>query len=226
MAEEEKSATVTVDRVLLQICFDVAVNSMDFGSGFLDDEEVLGLRAIAAYLGVDPMLATPDNFRCKYLGKHEAYDTKGVGALTCRYCRASIPFEAWLIRCVDCNTVLGFDDVHDPKTLAPLIEHAEGLAAFAPTLLALQKDCYLSDPALVISHWRNGGGLIHCDWFAKHRGHKLVLHNEYGQDLDQCFRSTKCGSCHFFRRKRKRNRMRTTPLVRLGPTHSNPSNPF
>ncbi len=29
---------------LLRIVFDVAVHSMDFGSGFLDDEEVAGLR--------------------------------------------------------------------------------------------------------------------------------------------------------------------------------------
>jgi hypothetical protein len=52
--------------------FDVAVSSMNFGSGFLDDEEVRALRAAAVLLGVDPDTATPDNFICKYRGHHRA----------------------------------------------------------------------------------------------------------------------------------------------------------
>lgn len=46
----------------LQIVFDVAVESMDFASGFLDNDEVLGLQRVARVLGVDPMKATPSNF--------------------------------------------------------------------------------------------------------------------------------------------------------------------
>ena len=57
---------------VLRALFDVAVSSMDFGSGFLDDEEVHALREVAGILGVDPAEGTPANFRCKYRGHHEA----------------------------------------------------------------------------------------------------------------------------------------------------------
>ena len=57
---------------LLRIVFDTAVHSMDFGSGFLDDEEVAALREVAVILGVDPAEATPRNFTCKYRGHHAA----------------------------------------------------------------------------------------------------------------------------------------------------------
>ena len=57
---------------LLRIVFDTAVHSMNFGSGFLDDEDVAALREVAVILGVDPAEATPGNFRCQYRGHHEA----------------------------------------------------------------------------------------------------------------------------------------------------------
>jgi hypothetical protein len=85
-------ATVEVDRATLQIVFDVAVSSMQFGSGFLVDEEVTGLRAIAVCLGIDPMKATPDNFRCKYTGRHEPWgeNYSPQYARVCRYCKATV----------------------------------------------------------------------------------------------------------------------------------------
>jgi hypothetical protein len=57
---------------LLRIVFDVAVRSADFGSGFLDDEEVTALREVAVILGADPADATPGKFLCKYRGHHKA----------------------------------------------------------------------------------------------------------------------------------------------------------
>lgn len=39
--------------------FDLAIQSMDFGSGFLHDEDVINLRRLARYLGRDPADATP-----------------------------------------------------------------------------------------------------------------------------------------------------------------------
>lgn len=50
--------------------FDIAVNSMDFGSGFLDNAEVEQLRAFAVLIDVDPMEATPSNFRAQYPHKY------------------------------------------------------------------------------------------------------------------------------------------------------------
>ena len=51
--------------------FDIAIGSMNFGSGFLDHEEVEHLRKAAVILGVDPEEATPDNFLCQYRGYHD-----------------------------------------------------------------------------------------------------------------------------------------------------------
>jgi hypothetical protein len=62
-----KAATVEQTRVL----FDIAIQSLDFGSGCLDDDEVEVLRAVAVSLGVDPWDATPDNHRPKYCPGHE-----------------------------------------------------------------------------------------------------------------------------------------------------------
>lgn len=64
---------LTIDKELIKIVFDVAVESMDFGSGFLDDEEVEALRKMAVILGLDPAVGTPDNFKCKY-GYHRYSD--------------------------------------------------------------------------------------------------------------------------------------------------------
>jgi hypothetical protein len=83
-----------VDRKTLQIVFDVAVNSLDFGSGFLDQEEVDALRDLAKALDVDPMMATPHNLRCVYTGKHEPWPSSEGAAMNrfaidprmCRYC--------------------------------------------------------------------------------------------------------------------------------------------
>lgn len=54
-----------------QTVFDIAVNSLDFGSGFLDTEGVEALRAYAEIIGVDPRVATPENFICTYYPPHE-----------------------------------------------------------------------------------------------------------------------------------------------------------
>jgi hypothetical protein len=77
-----------IDRETLQIVFDVAVGSMNFTSGFLDNAEVDGLRAVAVILGVDPMVATPRNFICQYAGKHFPYGDIGHYTTLCQNCGA------------------------------------------------------------------------------------------------------------------------------------------
>lgn len=62
---------IIVDQATVQILFDIAINSLDFGSGWLDDEEVEALRECAVTLGVDPITATPDGFKCKYTNEHQ-----------------------------------------------------------------------------------------------------------------------------------------------------------
>ena len=67
----DPSIPITLPRALVMTVFDIATESMDFGSGFLDEEEVLALRALAEALGVDPLLATPRNLKCRFTGTHE-----------------------------------------------------------------------------------------------------------------------------------------------------------
>lgn len=62
-----------IKKETLQMLFDTAIHSMDFTSGCLDDEEVEALREVAVLLEVDPMLATPPEFKCKYTGAHEVW---------------------------------------------------------------------------------------------------------------------------------------------------------
>ncbi|MEV0267734.1 hypothetical protein AB0H43_03080 [Hamadaea sp. NPDC050747] len=54
--------------------FDRLVDSMDFGSGFLDIEDVETLRRVAVVLGVDPMAATPSEFAAGYRHEFRAQD--------------------------------------------------------------------------------------------------------------------------------------------------------
>lgn len=50
----------------LKAMFDMATSSMDFGSGFLDTDEVVLLRKIAVRLGVDPIEGTPYDHKPNY----------------------------------------------------------------------------------------------------------------------------------------------------------------
>ncbi len=62
--------TITVPRSLLAHLFDVAVGSMDFGSGFLDQEQQETLISVALLLGVDPLTtAVQRNNKCAYRGR-------------------------------------------------------------------------------------------------------------------------------------------------------------
>lgn len=58
--------TTTIPTEHLRAVFDIAVHSLDFGSGFLDTDEVNHLRAVAESLGVDPLEGTPREFKSTY----------------------------------------------------------------------------------------------------------------------------------------------------------------
>lgn len=95
----------------------------------------------------------------------------------------------WNIRCRDCDEVHGFDDAnHREDLMAVLIEHAAAIAALAPLLKATSS--IASDVEL-----RTPWGAVDVDWFAKHLGHRLVPHDEYGRDLGQCWKSVPCSEC-------------------------------
>lgn len=48
-----------IPREQVKALFDLAISSMDFGSGFWDQEDVDAARAVAISLGLDPLVATP-----------------------------------------------------------------------------------------------------------------------------------------------------------------------
>ncbi len=91
--------SVEVPRTVLQAVFDLAVGSMDFASGFFEDEDTEATRAIAVLLGIDPMLGTPRNHRCKHLGTHgwSRAHTPG-GDRWCSLCGLRVPFDSELLK--------------------------------------------------------------------------------------------------------------------------------
>lgn len=70
----DEDETIEVRRGDLRALLDLATGSMDFGSGFWDEEQTEIARKIADVLGVDPVLVTPSNFVCKYRGEHQWRD--------------------------------------------------------------------------------------------------------------------------------------------------------
>jgi hypothetical protein len=58
-----KVEMVTLSKDSAQRVFDALAGSMDFGSGFLESEDVLALRELAQVIGVDPSIGTPDEFK-------------------------------------------------------------------------------------------------------------------------------------------------------------------
>lgn len=61
--------------------FDMVCNSMDFGSGFLETNDVTVMRRLAVIIGVDPTLGTPRAFATQY--PHAYQSTK----MNCGHCR-------------------------------------------------------------------------------------------------------------------------------------------
>jgi hypothetical protein len=57
---------ITISLETGQRLFDALITSMDFGSGFLETEDVEALRALAVSIGVDPEKGTPDEFIAQY----------------------------------------------------------------------------------------------------------------------------------------------------------------
>lgn len=54
-----------------QRVFDALVSSMDFGSGFLETDDVAALRELAVAIGVDPNVGTPAEFKSQYPHTYE-----------------------------------------------------------------------------------------------------------------------------------------------------------
>ena len=57
---------ITIGLETAQRIFDALTSSMDFGSGFLESDDVEALRALAVAIGVDPAKGTPHEFAAQY----------------------------------------------------------------------------------------------------------------------------------------------------------------
>lgn len=94
----------------------------------------------------------------------------------------------WNVHCVDCKDTHYFNDAnHEDKLMAALCKHADAIAGLV--------DLVKTDDVQLGTLW----GRVDPGWFARHRGHKLVPINEYGDLLTQCAEFVKCG-CGSMRR--------------------------
>lgn len=74
----EDEGEVTIRKADLRALLDVATGSQDYGSGFLDNEQVETLRRVAPLLGIEPNTVTPRNFVCRYdPSQHELHWMRG-----------------------------------------------------------------------------------------------------------------------------------------------------
>jgi hypothetical protein len=71
----DEDEVIEVRRGDLRALLDLATGSMDFGSGFWDNEPVEIARKIAGVLDIAPVLVTPHNFTYQYVcqakGEHK-----------------------------------------------------------------------------------------------------------------------------------------------------------
>ena len=58
----DEDEIISIRKGDLRALLDLATGSMDFGSGFWDNEQVEIARKTAVMLDIDPMLVTPSNF--------------------------------------------------------------------------------------------------------------------------------------------------------------------
>jgi hypothetical protein len=67
------------DDDLIRHLLDLATESLDYGSGFMDNDDVETLRAAAVRVGVDPWTVTPDNHKPNYCPGHEWSEWQEAG---------------------------------------------------------------------------------------------------------------------------------------------------
>lgn len=72
--------TITIPKEAAQRVFDALVSSLDFGSGFLETDDVTALRELAIAIGVDPNVGTPDEFKSQYRHAYEPETDRRLAA--------------------------------------------------------------------------------------------------------------------------------------------------
>lgn len=92
----DETGMVLMPRGNVQEMFDIIVGSLDFGSDFLDQEQIEMLRSVAETLGLNPMAATPSKYSKSFPHAFNAYfnQVTNVTSTVCRWCGA-LPAEPW-----------------------------------------------------------------------------------------------------------------------------------
>jgi hypothetical protein len=107
----DEDEVIEVRKGDLRAILDVASESMDFGSGFLDNEQVEALRKGAEILSFDPLAVTPTNFECQYTGTHEwKFEAEPFGIMVST--GQPVPPHWWCWKCH--ASTLGRDDPAAP----------------------------------------------------------------------------------------------------------------
>lgn len=114
---------ITIRTGDLRALLDLATQSMDFASGFMCEEDVECLHAVARVLGVDLLTVTPHNFQCKYNGPHKWEFKLGWGYVN----------GVWFCsRCRHMDSTRGPDDPPGAVALPNSITKAESEKADCP----------------------------------------------------------------------------------------------
>ena len=90
------------------------------------------------------------------------------------------------VHCRTCNDTHKYSDAnHREDLMRTLINHRHAIAAIAPLI-------HETDNV----EFKTFYGYIDVDWFDKHKEHELVVRDEYGRDIDQCSKDTRCPHCN------------------------------
>lgn len=79
------SEMVSLPKEAARRVFDALVNSMNFGSGFLETDDVKALRVLAEAIGVDPLDGTPREFMPDFPHPFEPAPVGGVAGFLAKY---------------------------------------------------------------------------------------------------------------------------------------------
>lgn len=93
----------------------------------------------------------------------------------------SCSYHVW---CRDCGEQNELEAEHDPGLIRALLRHADALAAMGPVL----GEAYSLE-------LRTAYGRVDPSWFSHHRGHHLVVRNEYGVIESLCPKLAQCCHC-------------------------------
>jgi len=92
--------TIPIEIEDLKALLDIMTHTMDFGSGFLDTNEITLLRKLAIEIGMNPMEVTPQDAAVRIAHVYTDYDNvhpKNIG-IHCKFCWKGIDDSPHTIR--------------------------------------------------------------------------------------------------------------------------------